>query len=373
MKLEGKRSGFEPAGRRRLQVAAFSLLAALAAGGCSSSDAGVVRDGSGDPASSAGAEDGIGSLRLALVTAETARFRLRNAVFDITRAGTLVVSLSSEAADPDAEELTATLSQGRFSVTLRDGWTLERLPDDGSPAEPVRAALITPNPTDVSIRDQRETTVVYNFTTALGAVSFGRGSVDVRIGLVDPSSLASCDIVNQSGCASGQTCLMADDGGRTYCATAGTLPAGAPCSSEQCVLGAQCLEIEGAAPVCVAFCNPLAPTFGCDCQGLSFDDALGVCGPPPTGSCDLLAQSGCAEGEACQLPSGSAFGVCGQPGTLGERESCFGEVCGPGLDCLGDDPALGFAGTCFRFCDLSAPSCDFCVDVGTGSVGRCFL
>ena len=40
---------------------------------------------------------------------------------------------------------------------------------------------------------------------------------------------------------------------------------------------------------------------------------------------------------------------------------------------VGDDPELGVAGTCYRFCDIQAPSCEFCFEVNTGSVGRCFL
>ena len=118
--------------------------------------------------------------------------------------------------------------------------------------------------------------------------------------------------------------------------------------------------------------RPAEEPFGCDCVGLSISDDIGVCGPPPASACDLLDPASCPEGQACQLPGGS-FGVCGTPGNLGEGETCFGEVCAAGLDCFGDDPASGFSGTCYRFCDLTAPSCEFCFDVGTGSLGRCFL
>jgi hypothetical protein len=124
--------------------------------------------------------------------------------------------------------------------------------------------------------------------------------------------------------------------------------------------------------VCTQLCNPEAPLFGCDCRGLSISQTIGVCGPPPAGSCDLLDATSCPTGQACQFPGGS-FGTCGTPGTVSEGGSCFGEECEAGMECVGDEPDFGFQGTCRRFCDLDAPDCDFCFDVGTGRVGRCFL
>lgn len=348
-----------------------SLVLAFAGNACTSDDA-VVINGRGDVAAASELQ-GLGTVRLPLVTPDLQKFRLRNATFEIARSGAPVLSLDSEV-DPDAQALTADLDPGQYRITLPDGWSLERL-EAGGGASPVRAALISPNPADFTIRNERVTTVAFTFTTPTGVVTFGEGSVSVRLGVADPASLASCDVANQSGCPGGQHCLLADAAGGTFCATPGSLEVGAACDSDQCVFGAQCLGLDPAAPgesACTALCNPLSPRFGCDCRGLSFADDAGVCGPPPPGSCDLLTQSGCAEGQACQFPVGS-FGVCGAPGSLPEGSSCFGEVCAAGLDCLGDDPVFGFSGTCFRFCDLSAPACEFCFDVGTGGVGRCFL
>ncbi|HTV25368.1 MAG TPA: hypothetical protein VMG12_42025 [Polyangiaceae bacterium] len=317
--------------------------------------------------------EATGSLLLALVTPDAVKYRLRQAVFDVDRSGVVLLSLDSEV-DPDAESLEADLNPGQYRIQLRDGWALEQLADDGS-ATPVRAALVSANPASFGVRNDRVTTVAFSFTTSFGIITFGEGSLDVRLGVVDPASLGSCDVASQSGCPSGQHCLFADETGKTFCATPGELEVGAPCSSEQCVFGAQCLSLDPSAPEatsCTQLCNPLGAPFGCDCRGLSFGDDVGVCGPPPAGACDLLDPASCGDGLTCQYPGGS-FGVCGTPGTGTEGSSCFGEECAAGLDCYGDDPEFGFAGTCYRFCDTQAPDCDFCFDVGTGSIGRCFF
>ena len=349
----------------------FRLLALFAlALGCEASD------GPGAPGVLAAApesiEEPVGSLSVPLVTPDSALYRLRRAVFSVERAGVAVATLDSEAA-PEAEALGVELDPGQYQLRLGDGWSLEQLGATGS-ASPVRAALVSPNPASFTVRDALVTTVAFTFTTSSGVVTFGEGAVSVRLGVADPASLPACDIANQTGCSAGQQCLLGDANGKTFCATPGQLPVGAPCTSEQCVLGAQCLGLDLTAPqasVCTALCDPRSPPFGCDCRGLGVGD-VGVCGPPPPDTCDLLDPESCGDGRACQYPSGS-FGVCGSPGTATAGSPCFGEECEAGLDCFGDDPDLGFPGTCFRFCDILAPDCEFCFEVGTGNVGRCFL
>ncbi len=341
--------------------------------GCRSPDDTTVFGAPTEGAASLEGRENIGSLLLPLVTPDTQRYRLRNATFDVERTGVVVVSLSSEV-DPDAEALTADLNPGQYQLRLADGWSLEQL-GQGGEATPVRAALISQNPASFAVRNDRVSTVAFTFTTSGGVVTFGEGSVSVRLGVADPASLGSCDVANQSGCLDGQHCLIGDGEGKTFCATPGQLDVGAACSSEQCVFGAQCLGVDPAAPAlstCTRLCNPLFPPFGCDCRGLSLGDDVGVCGPPPASACDLLDPTSCPEGLSCQYPGGS-FGTCGTPGSSPEGSSCFGEECEAGLDCFGDEPELGFTGTCYRFCDVLAPDCEFCFDVGTGTVGRCFF
>lgn len=349
-------------------VCALPVLLALMVNGCSSEERLIFNA----PAPAAQEDGELGSLRLPLVTPDAGKFRLRGAIFDIARSGVKLLSLDSDV-EPDAEALSADLNPGQYTSTLAAGWSLEALAADGS-ATAVRAALISANPASFSVRNARVTNVAYTFTTSSGVVRFGEGALNVRIGVTDPAALGSCDLSDSSSCPSGQQCLLGE-GDATFCATPGELQVGAACASEQCVFGAQCLSLDASKPdvsVCTALCNPLAAPFGCDCQGLSVSDQIGVCGPPPAEACDLLDAASCPADEACQFPGGS-FGVCGTPGSLSEGEGCFGEECAAGMECVGDDPMFGFLGQCRRFCDLDAPDCDFCFDVGTGRVGRCFL
>lgn len=336
---------------------------------------------SGDPP---GAIDGqqAGQLRLPLVTSAGDVFRLRSASFAIRNASSTTVATLDSESEPGATELSMDLSPGGYDVTLGAGWFLERLSDDGSVAG-VNAALVTPNPTRLDVRDGEVTELVYAFATTDGVITLGSGAVSISVDVVRPESLASCSLAADyygSGCPSGQTCLMTDEGGRTFCATPGPLPVGAACDSQQCVAGAQCLAPEeGAARVCTRFCNPQALAFGCNCAALSFDaERSGICIAPPPDACDLLAQ-GCPDGEACQYVGGN-FGTCGVPGTLGRGEPCAGEVCAAGLDCYGDDAESQVLGRCLAICNLDSPSCALpegawyssCNDVSTGRAGRCF-
>ncbi|HWO13621.1 MAG TPA: hypothetical protein VNN80_29165, partial [Polyangiaceae bacterium] len=137
----------------------------------------------------------LGSLYVPLVTPDAVKHRLRNALFEVARSGVVIASLNSEDA-PDAEALSTTLNPGQYQVRLGDGWFLERLEEDGS-ATPVRAALISPNPAGFEVRNGRVTNVAFTFTTSSGTVTFGEGSVNVRLSVSDPASLPSCDIANQ--------------------------------------------------------------------------------------------------------------------------------------------------------------------------------
>lgn len=332
----------------------------------------------------AGAElepQATGRLRLPLVTSEGSIFRLRAASFAIRNASSTTVATLDSESDPTATELSVELSPGPYAVTLDPGWFLERLSDDG--AEVVNAALVTPNPAHLDVRDELVTELVYTFATTDGVVTLGSGALSISVDVVRTEALATCTLVPDyyNDCPSGQTCLLADEGERTFCASPGPLPVGAACSSQQCVAGAQCLsQAEGEPTVCTAFCNPLAVTFGCNCASLGFDNQqIGICVAPPPNTCDLLTQVGCIEGEVCQYASGN-FGTCGVPGTAARGDLCIGEVCAAGLDCVGDDVASQSAGRCMAFCDLENPSCEppensyysSCGNVGTGRAGRCF-
>lgn len=215
-----------------------------------------------------------GSVQVPLVTPLGDRYRLRGAVFEITRASRSVVTLDSES-DPDATSLRTELDSGAYQITLLDGWSLDRLGDAGGP---VTAALLTPNPLAFEIENARVTDLAYSFTTPSGIVTFGSGDLSVSVDVASSAPSTSCNLLDRSSCPAGLTCLFSGDSGRTYCAAPGSLAAGSPCSSEQCVAGAQCVAVDPTQPdvrTCARFCNP--DRSGCGCRALAFDDAVGVC------------------------------------------------------------------------------------------------
>ena len=318
-------------------------------------------------------EQQLGTLHLPLVTPMQGSFRLRNATFAIkSQSGTPVVTLDSES-DPDAPALSASLTQGSYTARLQNGWALNSVAADGTES-PVAAALITQNPQNFKIKATVDTALSFTFVTVNGTVTIGNGMVDITVDVSSKPTLTGCDVTSTFNCPFGQTCLVANSSGGTFCATPGSLAVGSPCTSDQCVAGSQCLKLDPNNPdqgTCTQFCNTGFPPFGCNCISLGFDNSnAGVCGAPPPGACDLLAQTGCDAGEACQLPSGASFGSCGVPGTTPAFGFCTGETCGAGFQCSFN--------TCRQFCDTrkpfpgDCPNFGSCFNVGTGFIGRCF-
>ena len=315
-------------------------------------------------------EGSVGSVSLPLVTPTQTTHRLHGATFVVsTQNGTQVASASSDT-DPDAQALVVPLVQGTYSVKLQDGWSLDSVAADGTET-PVHAALISQNPQSFVIHAATDTHVTFMFTTDSGVVVIGNGNGNIEIGVTPNTGLNNCDPLSSyyNYCPTGQSCLLADATGRGFCAVTGSLPVGSPCSSEQCVAGAQCLETDPSQPgqaFCTKFCDTAASPFGCNCVSLGYANSnLGICAAPPAGSCNPITQTGCATGEACQYQSGS-FGTCGTAGTTPVGASCTGETCVAGASC--------YSGVCRNYCDTSVwytPGC-YCYSAGTGPVGRCF-
>ena len=234
--------------------------------------------GAGSSASTE-AEQSVGSVHLALETRSASPFRLRGAAFEIK--DHLGVSRLTLDGDASAEELTAELPQGSYTISLADGWSLQQASDTGDFAE-VQAALVTANPREFSVKHGLVTELSYAFATDAGLITLGRGSVSVGVAVVDPAALSACQVLESGSCPSGRTCLLAGETGAAFCAQPGALPVGAACSAEQCVAGAQCLRTAGEATgVCKRFCDPSAGQPFCDCQSLSFDATIGVCAETP--------------------------------------------------------------------------------------------
>ncbi|WP_437670717.1 hypothetical protein [Sorangium sp. So ce131] len=320
-------------------------------------------------------EQEVGRVSLPLVTSAGGDFRLQGAVFSIhSTNGVHAATLESDS-DPYATALTASLFQGPYTVRLEDGWALARIEADGTES-PVSAALVSQNPQSFEVGAAATTEISFTFTTGQGAITLGDGAVDIRFDVASSEGLGQCELIPYyyyygNGCPSEQTCLLADSTGRTFCASPGSLPVGSPCTSDQCVEGAQCLKVDPENPdqgTCVKFCRVSSGTFGVNCMSLGLPDSdIGFEGPAPEGTCDLLAQTGCAAGEACQYAGGS-FATCGVPGTTPAGAACSGETCGAGYQC--------YSGTCRKICDArnyytGTSGCYYCNNVGTGNAGRC--
>jgi hypothetical protein len=326
-------------------------------------------------------EQQAGTLSLPLVTSSGAMYRLTDATFVIkSQAGTPVATLDSES-DPDAQALTTALGQGHYNVRLQDGWVLNEVQADGTEA-PVRAALISTNPQSFQITTGLDTDLSFSFTTDVGTVTIGEGTLNIGVDVAEDATGAGCNLISSyyNNCPSGRTCLVAGESGETFCASPGSLPVGSACDTEQCVAGSQCFALDPNAPeqgACTQFCDTSYPLWECSCLSLGLDNSntnAGICGAKPAGACDLLEQTGCAPGEACQYQGGS-FGTCGAPGATAPGEACSGETCTLGYQC--------FNGACRSFCDtrlgsFNNPACpnngyyyNYCEHVGTGHVGRC--
>lgn len=291
-----------------------------------------------------------GDLRLSLVASPNDTFRLRHALFDIaTSQGSPVTQLDSEI-DPDALELRAALAEGAYEITLRDGWALERLAGDSGTPTPVRGALLTQNPLGFDIQSSRVTDIVYAFSTDEGIIRFGSGEVSVSLTVVPAEALPGCDLLDPRSCAPGQTCLLANATGHTFCAEAGSLPLGSPCNAEQCVEGAQCLTLPGEAPesgVCRQFCDVSAPPSGCRCQSIGMSN-VGVC---TTGSDPGPIPAQCTPG-VDPGPEASPWVVCAADAATAwvsaDNEGFFhvDRIC----QSLGYSRMSQFGGTCGNVC-----------------------
>jgi hypothetical protein len=236
-----------------------------------------------------GPSERVGQLDLPLVTDGRERYRLRQAVFDVTRAGGAPVASVNGEKSADAASASLDLAPGSYVVTLEAGWFLERWSAGG--AERVSAALISPQSLAFDIRRGQVTDVEYVFSTIGGPLTLGASRLTVHAEVTPAAELPGCDVLDPLGCPSSETCLIAGDASASFCAQAGPLLVGAACSAQQCVAGAQCMYLDPALPevgVCAAYCSPQAPPRGCDCQPLEVDEQIGVC----------MAGTGCT-GEDC--------------------------------------------------------------------------
>jgi hypothetical protein len=150
---------------RNIVVAGFVALAPLSVG-CAI-DAGTGTE----------AEGPLGSVEMKLQTSTPAGvvYRLRNAVFTVTDAtNTVVATLNSETAPADATRLSAAIDVGTYTVSLANGWSMERN------GQVVQAALSSAAARSFVIQPDAATLVSYAFKVEGEAVVLG-GTLDVAI------------------------------------------------------------------------------------------------------------------------------------------------------------------------------------------------
>lgn len=222
-----------------------------------------------------------GGLRLALQTDGGQGYKLIDAVFTVRdERDAVVTTLESGADGGNQATLEAALPLGDFTIELQDGWALEAL---GSEGDNLAAALVSANPALFTISNHHVTELVFTFATNRGRVTLGEGEVSVGVDVVNAKTLTGCSLLDATTCPDGQTCLLADDQGETFCAAPGQVEVGQPCDSDQCVAGTQCLatgDDAGAERECTRFCDPHAGVPACDCRALGFDEDVGVCVGP---------------------------------------------------------------------------------------------
>lgn len=172
----------------------------------------------------------------------------------------------------------------------------------------------------------------------------------------------ACDISDPSSCGTGMACYLNGDGAGgiiTQCFPAGTGLDGTACdptTAGECAEGFGC---SGDESVCRRWCCSDA-----DCNvgsgtgqlcnkfsGAGPDDLhlAGICVQPD--GCDVVAQSGCDAGEACNTFSLGTT-ICDAAGTATEGQECAArDACVAGFACVG---AAGEPGHCRKYCDMTA-------------------
>lgn len=116
-------------------------------------------------------------------------FHLGNATFDVTD---VHGALSTVDGSGNQNAVTLPLPAGLASITLRDGWTLERSLDNGATYQPVSALLGSVNPTTLRVLANQPAIVQYSFL-----VRDTNGTLRVTLGVVpDPRELAGGVVIS---------------------------------------------------------------------------------------------------------------------------------------------------------------------------------
>jgi hypothetical protein len=167
------------------------LVPALLSFGCSS------EPGRSPAAQTPTAEPTLGQLDMELLGSDSAGnpYRLRNATFQIYGnyffvpvegdAGDLSHTVSSDT-DPDATTISTRLLPGAYTVTLDNGWFLEKVTATG--AERVdQSILLSPSSQYTYVYDRQTTDVIYTFGVDGTLIDFRLGSLNIGFNVEHPN------------------------------------------------------------------------------------------------------------------------------------------------------------------------------------------
>lgn len=134
-------------------------------------------------------------------------YRLSGAAFDVT--GPESVTLSTDDAS-NASSLQHTLDAGSYSISLRDGWELQRQSPVDDEFDAVNAELVSPDPVSFNIVNLETTNIVYAFETDGTLVTLAEGNLDVTIQITNTGASPTVTITTPSD---GEVLTTADDCG----------------------------------------------------------------------------------------------------------------------------------------------------------------
>ena len=123
----------------------------------------------------------MGTVQLALtaVGSDGDTYRLRSATIQIT--GPTTASVALDEAYGDSPVFAATVDVGEYTITVEDGWILQR--DNGHGFEDVSAEMVSPNPAPVAVHRNETSVVAIIFETPDAEIEFATGDLEVWLGV----------------------------------------------------------------------------------------------------------------------------------------------------------------------------------------------
>lgn len=123
----------------------------------------------------------MGTVQLALTAtgSDGDTYRLRSATIQIT--GPTTASVALDEAYADSPVFAATVDVGEYTITLEEGWILQR--EEGGQFVDVDAELISPNPAPIAVHRDTTSIVAILFETPDAEIEFATGDLEVWLAI----------------------------------------------------------------------------------------------------------------------------------------------------------------------------------------------